>query len=317
MESQCRGLAEALGLAAVVKRVDPRLPWLALPSRWWPAPFRSLGRGSDRFAPPWPDILISCGRKSVAIALAVKRASGGRSFLVHVQDPLMSTAAFDLVAAPQHNSVKGANVVATRGALHPITPQKLAAAAEHFAPLLAHLPRPLVAVLVGGPNGRVRFQPRDATRIAAALVTLARTTGASLAATPSRRTGPECERILRERLAEVGGYLWDGSGENPYLGLLALADYILVTANSVSMASEACATGKPVYVIPLSGGSKRHRSFHEALRNEGLTRPFAGVLERWSYAPLLDAHTVAAEVERLLARRARANIEIPPAQNRL
>jgi len=317
MESQCRGLAEALGLEAVVKRVDPRLPWLALPSSWWPVPFRSLGRGSDRFAPPWPDILISCGRKSVAIALAVKRASGGRTFLVHVQDPLMRTAAFDLVAAPRHDAVKGANVVATRGALHPITPQKLASAAAHFAPLLAHLPRPLVAVLIGGPNGRVRFQPRDAARIAAALVTLARTTGAGLAATPSRRTGRECERILRERLAEVGGYLWDGSGENPYLGLLALADYILVTADSVSMASEACATGKPVYVIPLSGGSKRHRSFHEALRKEGLTRPFAGVLERWSYAPLRDAHTVAAEVKRLLAGRARANIAVPRAQNRL
>jgi len=99
--------------------------------------------------------------------------------------------------------------------------------------------------------------------------------------------------------------------------MLALADYILVTEDSVSLASEACATGKPVYVIPLSGGSARHRRFHEALRAEGLTRPFAGRLERWSYQPLFDAARVAEEVRRSLARRADANIEVPRAQNRL
>ncbi|MGO8865528.1 MAG: mitochondrial fission ELM1 family protein [Alphaproteobacteria bacterium] len=313
MESQCRGLSEALGLEAVIKRVNPRLPWLALPSSWWPCPFRSLGSGSDRFDPPWPDILISCGRKSVAIALAVKRASGGRSFLVHVQDPLMNTAAFDLVAAPGHDRVKGANVIVTRGALHPVTPEKLGEAARHFRPLLAALPRPLVAVLVGGANGRDRFTPADAARIADQLVELARSTGAGLAVTPSRRTGAEYERILRERLKEVAAYLWDGSGENPYLGLLALSDYILVTSDSVSMASEACATGKPVYILELAGGSKRHRKFHDELREAGLTRPFEGRLERWSYAPLLDAEVVAAEVRRRLARRARAKIEAEPA----
>jgi len=313
MESQCRGVAEALALEPVVKRADPRRLWLALPTRWWPFPFLAMGGQSGRFEPPWPDVLISCGRKSVAISRAVKRASGGRTFHIHVQDPMMSTVAFDLVAPPRHDGVKGKNVVATRGALHPITPEKLAAAAERFRPHFAHLPRPLVAVLVGGPNGRVRFDRRDAERIADELVRLARTYGAGLVLTPSRRTTQECARILGERLKEVDAYLWDRSGENPYLGMLALADYILVTADSVSLASEACATGKPVYVIALSGGSRRHRRFHEALRAEGLTRPFAGKLERWSYAPLLDAEVVAAEARRLIEGRARANSEPAPA----
>jgi len=303
MESQCRGLSEALGLAALVKRVKPRLPWLLLPSAWWPFPFAALGRGSDRFAPPWPDLLISCGRKSVATALAVKRASGGRTFLVHVQDPLMRTDAFDLVAAPRHDNVVGENVIATRGALHGVTRAKLAAAAEHFAPLFAGLSRPLVAVLVGGANGRVRFTAEEAAGIADELAALAAKTGAGLALTPSRRTGAERARILRDRLAPLGAYIWDGEGENPYLGMLALADHILVTADSVSMASEACATGKPVYVIPLAGGSKRHRRFHAELREQGLTRPFAGMLEHWSYPPLLDSEAVAAEVRRRLTRR--------------
>lgn len=308
MESQCRGLSEALGLEAVVKRVNPRLPWLMLPVSWWPFPFRALGPGSDRLAPPWPDLLISCGRKSIAVALAVKRASGGRTFLVHVQDPLMNTAAFDLVAAPRHDGVRGENVIATRGALHPVTPAKLARAAEHFASYFAMLPRPLVAVLIGGANGRVHFTPEETAEIADQLAALARKTGAGLAVTPSRRTGAERERILRERLAAVGAFVWDGSGENPYLGMLALADHILVTADSVSMASEACATGKPVYVIPLAGGSRRHRRFHDELEEQGLTRPFAGTLEHWRYAPLLDAEVVAAEVRRRLAiRQSREN----------
>ncbi len=303
MESQCRGLAEALALAPAVKRVDPRLPWLALPSRWWPLPFRSLRPGSDPLAPPWPDVLISCGRKSVALALAVKRASGGHTFLVHIQDPLMDSRAFDVVVAPRHDRVRGPNVLTTRGALHPVTEEKLAAAARHFAALLAALPRPLVAVLVGGANGRAMFTAADAERLASELKALARQYGAGLAVTPSRRTGAENEGILRARLAEVGAYMWDGRGENPYLGLLALADYILVTADSVSMTSEACATGKPVYIIGLKGGSRRHRRFHAELREAGLTRPFAGVLERWSYEPLLDAASVAAEIGPRLAAK--------------
>lgn len=317
MENQCRGVAEALGLEPVVKRVNPRLPWLMLPSGWWPRPFRSLGRGSDRLDPPWPDILVTCGRKSVPFSLAIKQASGGRTFTIHVQDPLMPTAAFDLVAAPGHDRVRGPNVVATRGALNAVTAAKLALAAERFRLQLAGLPRPVVAVLVGGPNGRWRLAPGDMAAIADRLAALARRHGAGLWVTPSRRTGAANERVLRERLDGVPALIWDGTGDNPYLGMLALADFILVTADSVSMVSEATATGKPVYVIELAGASRRQRRFHEELRRLGATRPFTGALERWSYEPIRDAERVAAEVKRLLARRPAAKIEAAAAENRL
>jgi mitochondrial fission protein ELM1 len=317
MENQCRGLAEALGLVAVMKRVKPRLPWLLLPADRWPFPLLALGRGSDPLDPPWPDVLVSCGRKSVAYSLAIKRASGGRTFTVHIQDPLMDSTAFDLVAAPRHDRVAGANVVVTRGALHAVTPEKLALAAERFRPLLAALPRPRVAVLVGGPNGRYRFTADDMVGIAGRLAELARSTGAGLAVTPSRRTSEQLLRVLRERLGSAGAFIWDGAGENPYFGMLALADYFLVTADSVSMVSEACATGKPVYVIELEGGSRRHRRFHEDMRSQGLVRPFAGKLESWSYEPLLDAERVAAVARRLLGTRAAPNMEVGAARNRL
>jgi mitochondrial fission protein ELM1 len=317
MENQCRGLAEAVGLVPVMKRVKPRLPWLALPSGWWPLPFRSLGPDSDRLEPPWADVVISCGRKSVPFSLAIRRASGGRSFTVHIQDPMMRSDAFDLVAAPRHDRVTGPNVIATRGALHPVTPAKLAAAAEQFRARFASLPRPLVAVLVGGSNGRSWLTPSRMAEIAERLAALSRRYGAGLCVTPSRRTGAENERVLRERLAGLPAFVWDGTGDNPYLGMLALADHILVTGDSVSMTSEACATGKPVYVIELPGNSRRHGRFHDDLREEGMTRPFADTLESWSYAPSLDAERVAAEMRRLLAARRGAKFAAPPAGNRL
>jgi mitochondrial fission protein ELM1 len=303
MESQCCGLAEALGLAPVVKRVFPRLPWLLLPAGAWPWPFAALGPRSDRLDPPWPDILISCGRKAVPYSLAVKRASGGRCFTIHIQDPLIDPRRFDLVAAPRHDGLSGPNVIVTRGALHPVTPAKLAAAAAQFRARLANLPRPLVAVLIGGANGRYRLGTREMARLAGQLKRLAETTGAGLCVTPSRRTGTANEAILRAALAELPAFVWDGSGDNPYLGFLALADHILVTADSVSMISEACATGKPVYILDLPGGSRRFRRFHAALTAEGCTRPYAGRLEQWRYKPVLDAADVAAEAERRLAAR--------------
>ncbi len=317
MESQCRGLAEALGLEPVVKRVFPRLPWRLLPVGCWPYPFSALGPDSDRLEPPWPEILISCGRKAVPFSLAIRRASRGRCFTVHVQDPLVDPGKFDLVAAPRHDKLSGPNVVATRGALHPVTPEKLAAAAEQFRARLAGLPRPLVAVLLGGPNGRYRLGASEMARIGARLKALARRKGAGLCVTPSRRTGAANEAILREQLEGTPALVWDGSGENPYLAFLALADYILVTANSVSMVSEACATGKPVYVIDLPGGSRRFRRFHAALAAEGCTRPFADELEQWRYEPLLDAARVAAEVRRRLAAGVRGEFARQGARNPL
>ena len=108
---------------------------------------------------------------------------------------------------------------------------------------------------------------------------------------------------LRARLAGTAANIWDGTGANPYFGYLALADAIVVTGDSVSMVSEAASTGKPVYVFDLPGGSAKFRAFHDGLRSDGITRPFAGKLERWTYRSLDDTAVVAAEVRRRLELR--------------
>ncbi|PWC93678.1 mitochondrial fission ELM1 family protein [Azospirillum sp. TSO5] len=301
MENQCIGLAESLGLTPVVKRVHLRTPWRQLTPYLRVGNRFAAGPKGDPVEPPWPDILIGTGRQSIAVSLAVRRQSGGRTFTVQIQDPVMNPRHFDLVVVPRHDKLRGDNVLVTRGALHRVTPAILADAAERFAPKLAHLPHPRIAVLIGGDNGVYRLTPTIMGDVAERLANLTRTHGAGLMVTPSRRTGADNEAILRARLSGLPAEVWDGTGENPYFAYLGLADAVVVTCDSVSMTSEACSTGKPVYVIELEGGSPKFRAFHDGLYQDGITRPFDGSLDQWSYPPLNETEVVADEVRRRLS----------------
>jgi mitochondrial fission protein ELM1 len=301
MANQVVGLAEATGLPFVEKRLAIRPLWRHLTPQLWVQPLKALGPDGDRLEAPWPELLIACGRSTIAPALAAKRASGGRVFWVQVQDPRSARDAVDLMVVPGHDPARGENVFPTLGAVHRVTPARLAEGARRFAAQLADLPRPLVAVLIGGSNRVFRMTDRRFAHFADQLAALARG-GFGIAVTPSRRTGAAHEQLLRERL---GGraYVWDGGGENPYFGLLGLADAVVVTADSVSMVSEAAATGKPVHVVDLEGGSAKFGRFHQAMREAGITRPFTGAIESWSYAPPDDTARAAAEIRRRLALR--------------
>lgn len=302
MASQVLGLAEAVGGPVVEKRLVIRAPWRHLLPQLWLQPLSALDPGGDGLAPPWPDILIACGRNTIAPALAVKTASAGRTLWVQIQDPHFARDRADLLIVPQHDPARGANVFATLGAVHRVTPARLAAGAGQWAPRLAHLPQPRVAVLIGGSNRAFRISAAQLARLAEQLAALARR-GLGVMVTPSRRTGETGMRLLRERLAGLPAFLWDGSGDNPYFGMLALADAILVTADSVSMVSEAAATGKPVHILGLDGGSAKFARFHAALAAAGITRPFRGAIEHWSYAPPEDTARAAAAIRERLARR--------------
>ena len=296
MENQCVGLAEAIGIRSEIKRVRrPQMPLKYLPPYLWPNPLASAVEGAS-LSPPWPDVLISSGRGSVAAALAIRNLSGGKTFAVHIQTPYVAPSRFDVVVMPQHDSLRADNVVVTRTALHRVTKERLAEAARNFRSRMSHLPRPLVAVLVGGSNRHQKCSPEIMHRMAHQLVLAARDCGGALAVTTSRRTGEKNGKILRECLQGVPLFFWDGIEENPYLGLLALADAIVVTSDSVSMVSEACAVGKPVHVFNMGDGPKKLRRFHQALMDDGVTRPFAATIEHWSYDPPVETERVAAIV---------------------
>ncbi len=287
MRNPAWGLAEAMGLDPEIKTVRATGWWRVLPAGLWPAPLRDLDLAGDRPVPAWPDLAISCGRRAVAAALAIGRAAGGATRCVHVTHPRVALSRFDVVVLPEHDGVSGPNVVPVRGSVGRVTRARIAAAGAALADDLAALPRPRVAVLIGGSNRRYVLDRTVAARLGDDLARLAEAAGASLLVTPSRRTGAANMEVLRERLAGVPARIWDGAGDNPYLGFLGQADAVVVTCDSVNMISEACITGHPVLLAALGGrGTAKFDRFHRTLVDAGHARWFRGQLERWDVRPL-------------------------------
>ncbi len=299
MISQAVGLAEAVGFPFIEKPLTVRHPWGWLPPQMWPSPLRAVRSRQSGLAPPWPDLVIGCGRNTAAPALAIRRAARGQTIAAQVQDPRIGRAEFDLLIVPAHDRLRGPRVVVTMGAIHRVTPDRLASELARF-PELQGLPRPVLAALIGGANRSYRFDLAKMADIADMLAAVLRERGGSAVVTPSRRTGSTGVALLRERLAGLPAAIWDGTGANPYFAYLAIADAVLVTADSVSMISEAAATGKPVHVIPLPGGDAKFSRFHESFEKAGITRQFTSAVESWNYAPPDDNARAGRVVRELL-----------------
>lgn len=304
-DAQSLGVAEALGLAVAVKIVAPKGLWKLLAPYGPVDPSEGFGRPGTPFGPPWPDIAIAAGRLTTPYIRAVKRAAGPRTFTVILLDPRVGTKAADLFWVPQHDKLRGPNVITTLTAPHRFSPRRLAELRERVPPFIAALPAPRVAVLLGGPNGDYFYSRPAMDRLTAALRSLAEL-GAGLMVTPSRRTPQPLRDAIRAALAGRAAFFWDGEGENPYPHMLAHADGFIVPADSVNMTGEPCVTGRPVYVFEPDGGSLKFRRFHEALRAHGATRACPDRFERfeaWAYEPLHSAEVIAGEIARRWAER--------------
>jgi mitochondrial fission protein ELM1 len=292
LQAQALGLAEAAGLSPGVLALYPRRPWCWLPAASWPAPLHAVGVK----APP-ADLLFTAGGTAGAVGAAWRRHG---ALVVQVQNPRLPLKKFDLVVANRHDGLSGPNVIVTRTALHRATPARLAQAAGIWGPRLAHLPRPLVAVLVGGSNGRFRLEQAEGEALAGQLAAMMHGDRPGVALTPSRRTSPSVRSALHASLAPLGAWIWDMEGENPYFGLLALADVVIATIDSISMISEAAATTAPVLLAELPGRSRRISSFLDGLRAEDRVRVFTGRLQSWKIRPIDDTPMAGAEVARRL-----------------
>ncbi|ODA66892.1 hypothetical protein A7A08_02189 [Methyloligella halotolerans] len=300
--AQGLALAEAVGLPYRLHELHRiRLPLPPALQRFVPAPL--LLRETElnpALSGAWPRLVISVGKRSAPVALAVKRASRGETFAVHIHDPKLPLRLFDLVAIPEHDGVTGRNVIPTHGSLHAVTDEKLAAAAERFKDRLDLLPRPRIAVLLGGKSRAFDFPAKSGQALGRKLSGLAKEFGGSLLVTPSYRTPPETFAALKDEIDQIPAFIYGGEGENPYLAFLASADAIVVTEDSVNMVTEATGTGKPVYVEPLPGRSKRLGRFHLKMREDGITRLFEGKLETWTYPPVRDTDKVADAIRNAL-----------------
>src|SRR4249920_2987982 len=137
MASQALGLAEATGFPFIEKRLAIRFPWACLPPQLWFMPLRAAGGSAASLEPPWPDLVIGCGRNTARPALAIRRASGGRTLAAQIQDPRVGRGEFDIMFVPEHDRLRGPRVVVTGGALHRVTAQLLAVERRRFPELEA------------------------------------------------------------------------------------------------------------------------------------------------------------------------------------
>lgn len=284
-DALAEGLLDALGITAErldhVKLSGP-FGWLAPHG---PLPPGHVGRRGRMFAPPWPDLVISVGRTAAPYALAIRKKAKGQTFALSLLDPKTKPEKWDLVWAPLHDQLEGPNVVSTLTSPHRLTAQKLAAAGQAMYEEIAAMPRPWIAVLIGGPNGKYRFSPRLARTLCEHLDQLA--PEGSFLITTSRRTPAGVAWTVKQWMGAKPARLWMGGADNPYLGFLGLADAVVVSADSVNMAGEAASTGKPVYVLDLPGQAGKFRRFHEGLAATGATRVLAGQkFSPWSYEPV-------------------------------
>ncbi len=309
MRTQALGLAEAVGGDIVEKRIGVRWPWSLLPGHLCPDPLARLAPGSDSLEPPWPDLLVTCGRRATGASIAIRRLSSGRTLTVHVENPVTPARAFDLVAPMIHDGITGPNVMPVATALNRVTSRHLAGAAIEWGPRFAAIPAPRLGIMFGGATKGYSFDRGRFEKLLDDLESLHQSDGTGILVTPSRRTGAHLTRRIVERFSgKDWAYVWDGSGDNPFFGILALADGFLVTEDSVSMVSEAIATGRPTATVALGKLRSSHARFGAVLAAKGLVRPFSGrfpVAADGQAAYRDPTAEVAQRVREMLAERAR------------
>lgn len=297
---QCVGVAEALGEPFVIKKVV----------YGFLARLHNVLRGAttlgltkdcrDGLVPPWPQLVISAGRRTAPVARWLRRTTGAR--LVQIMDPgWPGRGDFDLIAVPRHDRpVRRANEFATLGSCHRVGPRLLAEEQAKWQGRLPAADRPRLMLSVGGTSKDCHFTPAHGRLLAADTDALAQCMGATAMITTSRRTGSRLEAAISEGIPEPRYFhAWRDGGDNPYLAMLAVADAVVVTGDSMNMCTEACATGVPVYIFAPPGvASAKHARLHKLLYSLGYARPLGGDPTPWRHEPLNPALDVAAEIRK-------------------
>lgn len=301
--------AIAGGLGPVSCTLQPRLPWRLWAPRGGPGVTSAFGPDFQALLDSPPRLAVGCGRQA-ALATRMLRARGSR--VVQILDPRLDPAHWDLLVVPEHDAQarpalrRAGNVLTTLGSLHPIDDVWLAGARADF-PALGELPRPITAVLLGGPTRHARFDRMAFEVLASKLEAALARDGGSVLVLASRRTPRELRGVLEHRYADTPGLVWrsERDGPNPYRGALAWADRIVCSPDSVNMITEACATQAPVYVFDPGRVRGRPRHFLDALLACGRIRPMqAGdsstVMTPFEAEPLRETARVAAQVRERL-----------------
>ena len=328
MRLQALALAESLQRARSDWKCDeftvtPHSLTRALPrlASWLPSmplygkPAKGDGALSRRpHAGRYPDIMITCGRRMAGFALAMRRrarADGKPMQIVQLQDPRLPPAMFDALVVPRHDRARGANVLVTTGSLNRLTLDSIKSAMMALpSRWLTTTRHTAVAVMIGGDNRRYRITPEMADGMADRLARFAAGAKATLMIMASRRTPDGLVERLCANLPAGGAMLPQKGEPNVYPGVLGLAQAVIVTSDSVNMASEAAITGKPVLIAPWqsatdtnpSGEAGRIRAFHDHMFAGSHTAPMAGTIPNGSFERLDEMAGLTEELLALLGR---------------
>jgi mitochondrial fission protein ELM1 len=285
--NQLDALAEALPWSFEAIDIEYN-PLFCCPNWMTGASRASARRVSKPLAPPWPDLVIGIGQRSVPLARWIKRQNGGRTKLVQLGRPRAPLDWFDLiVTTPQYGLPERPNVLRNALPPHRLSLPALAEARANWAPRFGHLPHPRIALMVGGPTWAYRLDAATGRDIARRADAAARAAGGSLLVSTCPRTPREvADAVTAEISVPSHVYRWDRESRrdsNPFTGYLALADRFFVTEESVSLLADTCATGKPVTVVPL-------RKYPGAGLLEALAMPscqarYANLIERGIFTP--------------------------------
>ena len=259
MISQVKGLADALNLNFEQKTIDLKFPWNKLPVGILPPSkiiFNNYRQISLESNIP-PDIIISCGKRSIYASLHLKKSLKNKVFSIHIQNPKINPAHFDLVVAPAHDNLKGKNVLQTDLALNHINKRLLSKEAELYAAQFSKIEKPICAIFLGGQNRNYRFDMSVVKVLADQVDKIIKNNDIQLYILFSRRTDEFIIEYLKERFLDQN-IIWNGEG-NPYLALMKFSKYLICTADSVSIISESISSTKPVYIFKLPSLKKNNR----------------------------------------------------------
>jgi len=293
MVSQVEGLAKALGLSYKHQKIELKSFWNLIPPKISPI---SENLVKNKFVCDCK-IIISCGRKSVIPSIALKKRLGNQIFNIHIQDPKVSFEHFDLIVSPEHDRLKGENIINTTGAIHYLTKKEINDNSQYLG-IEKDKRKELVAFIIGGPNKYYNYSEKQIHELFNKVKTLFTPDKFKIIAIPSYRT-PENILKIAYNTFSINHLVVKTIDKKAYLSALAISNYIVVTCDSTSMISEAAMTGKPVYIAMMKSfkPTGRFKKFYSQLKDLGITRELENRVESWSYNSLNEVNRIAPMVK--------------------
>jgi len=296
MISQVEGMAKALNTEYSHKIVRLAFPWNLIPPKFTPVSQIVLKDKIYITNNEIPDLVISCGRKSVIPSILLKRKNS-KIFTIHIQDPKVSFGNFDAIVAPEHDNLKGDNIYNSKGAIHYITTLEINNARQYLANKIKS--EKIVSLILGGPNKYYSFKSDQIINIFNQIKSIFVSDGYKVIIIPSMRTPKETIELAIKEMGSFG-HVVNKVDKQAYLSAYALANYVIVTCDSTSMISEAATSGKPIFVAHMKAKKNNYRfkRFFELFRQMGITRELGEKIETWTYNKHNEAQRIAIEIKK-------------------